>query len=118
MSLSNQKSEIVVDKVSPLGGLFEIKGQLQNTKPDSDTVIFDLDPDTGTISNDDFTLGHNNLEIPVFTFKDKNGFSILTDQTTENLSGRIAPNKGIKLHSNTDIDPVTGKNNRITSKYN
>jgi len=103
------KSEIVVDKVSPLGGLFEIKGKLQITKPNSDTVIFDLDPDTGTISNNDFTLGHNDLDIPVFTFKDKNGFSILTDLTTENLSGRNNPNKGIKLQSNPLIDQ-----NRIT----
>ena len=114
MSLSNQKSEIVVDKVSPLGGLFEIKGQLQITKPDSDTVIFDLDPDTGTISNDDFTLGHNNLEIPVFTFKDKNGFSILTDQTTENLSGRLAPNKGIKFQTTTTRDSLGQLFNKVT----
>ena len=33
MSLSNQKSEIVVDKASPLGGIFDIKGKLQILKP-------------------------------------------------------------------------------------
>ena len=104
------KSEIVVDKVKPLGGQFDIHGIISVYKPDNDsTPIFEINPTTGTISNSDFTLGHNDLDIPVFTFKDKSGFSILTDQTTENLSGKLDPNKGIKLQSNPAIEE-----NRIT----
>jgi len=108
------KSEIVVDKVSPLGGLFEVKGKLQIKKQDDDRPIFEIDPNTGTISNDGFILSNNDLDIPVFTFKDKNGFSILTDLTTETLSGRNNPNKGIKLHSNQSNLPITGPVNTIT----
>ena len=107
--MSELKSEIVVDKVSPLGGLFEIKGKLQIQKQSDNRPIFEIDPDTGTFSNDDFSFGTNNLDIPVFTLKDREGFSIITDLTTETLSGRDNPNKGIKLQSN----PKVGQN-RIT----
>ena len=59
------KSEIVVDKVSPLGGLFEVKGKLQIKKQDDDRPIFEIDPNAGTISNDGFILSNNDIDIPV-----------------------------------------------------
>ena len=107
------KSELVVDQVKPIGGQFDVRGKLTILRPDGTQPVFELDPDKGTISNNDFVLGHNDLEIPVFTFKDKNGLSIMTDLTTETLSGKLNPNKGIKFHTTRTPDVFGNVRNDI-----
>ena len=98
--MSELKSELIVDKVSPQGGKLEIKGKLKLLKTTDDKVVFEIDPDTGTIPNNDFTLGHNELEIPVLVLNDPSslGFGYITDETTYN-NNKINPNKGIKFHT-------------------
>ena len=107
------KSEIIVDKVTPAGQLLDIKGKLNILKPIDGTVVIYLDPDTGTISNNDFSLGHNDLDIPVLILKDQNGFSYITDQTTSTYNSNN-PNKGIKIHTTQTTNFAGQTSNTIT----
>ena len=104
--MSELKSEIVVDKISPLGEKLELKGKFELKKPSDDKVVFEIDPDTGTISNEDFTLGHNDLDIPVLVLENEkaSGFGYIVDGITYNFN-KTNPNKGLKFHTNTGNNP-------------